>query len=128
MAGDEAALYMDAIEANMNMYDAQGVGPTDAEISAYLAQPEIAYTGMDDIHLQKWIALWMNGTEAFSNWRRVDSPVLVAGPDLDISRIPIRFFYPSTEQSLNGSNLDAAVARQGGGLDDLITPVWWDVN
>ncbi len=127
ISGDPATMYMDAIEANMNMYDPYGAGPTDSEISAYLAQPEIAYTGMDDIHLQKWIALWMNGHEAFSNWRRVDSPLLVAGPDLLISRIPIRFSYPDSEQSLNSSNLDAAMARQGGGLD-LITPVWWDVN
>ncbi len=127
ISGDPADYYMDAIEANMNMYDAYGVGPTDAEITAYLAQPAIAYTGMDDIHLQKWIALWMNGQEAYSNWRRVDSPTLVAGPDLIISRIPIRFSYPDSEQSLNSANMNAAISRQGGGLD-LVTPVWWDVN
>ena len=69
----------------------------------------------------------MNGHEVYSNWRRVDSPALVAGADLIISRIPIRFSYPDSEQSLNSSNLDAAIARQGGGLD-LVTPVWWDVN
>ena len=127
ISGDPAEMYMDAIEANMNMYDAYGVGPTDDEISDYLAQPAIAYTGMADIHLQKWLALFMNGQEAFSNWRRTDSPALVAGPDLLVSRIPIRFTYPDSEQSLNSSNLDAAIARQGGGLD-VVTPVWWDVN
>ncbi len=127
ISGDPATFYMDAIEANMNMYDAYGAGPTDAEIAAYVAQPEIAYTGMDDIHLQKWIALWMNGSEAFSNWRRTDSPTLIAGPDLIVSRIPIRFSYPDSEQSLNNANMTAAISRQGGGLD-LVTPVWWDVN
>ena len=82
---------------------------------------------MDDIHLQKWIALWMNGPEVFANWRRVDSPTLVPGPDMLISRIPIRFSYPDSEQTLNNANLNAAISRQGGGLD-LVTPVWWDVN
>ena len=127
ISGDPADMYMDAIEANMEMYGSCGTCPSGSEISDYLAQPAIAYTGMDDIHLQKWIALWMNGHEVYSNWRRVDSPALVAGADLIISRIPIRFSYPDSEQSLNSSNLDAAIARQGGGLD-LVTPVWWDVN
>ena len=129
ISGDPARLYIDAIEANMKMYDAYkpANNPSNAEIEAYLAQPEIAYRGIDDIHLQKWIALWMNGMEAWSNWRRTDSPTLVPGPDLQISRIPIRFSYPDSEQSLNNANLQAAVSRQGGGLE-LTTPVWWDVR
>jgi hypothetical protein len=36
--------------------------------------------------------------------------------------------YPDTEQALNSVNLNAAVARQGGGINDLVTPVWWDVG
>ena len=129
ISGAPAELYMEAIEASMNLYDAYGPAhnPSDADIAAYLAQPEIAYTGMDDIHLQKWIALWMNGMEAWSNWRRTDAPALEPGPDLLISRIPIRFSYPDSEQSLNSANLEAAISRQGGGLE-LTTPVWWDVN
>ena len=87
----------------------------------------MAYTDIDDIHLQKWIALFLNGPEAWFNVRRTDVPELEVGPDLLISRLPVRLPYPDTEQSLNKSNLDAAVARQGGGLE-LITPVWWDVR
>jgi hypothetical protein len=49
------------------------------------------------------------------------------GPDLELSRIPVRFSYPSLEQSLNSANLNEAVTRQGGGLG-LVTPVWWQVN
>ena len=129
IGGDPAQLYMDAISANMNAYDAYSPdnNPSDADIAAYLQRPEIAYTGMDDIHLQKWIALWMNGMEAWSDWRRTDSPALVPGPDLSVSRIPVRFHYPDSEQSLNRANLETAVTRQGGGLE-LTAPVWWDVN
>ena len=129
ISADPAQLYMDAIEANMNGYDAYAPdnNPSDADIAAYLAQPEIAYAGMDDIHLQKWIALWMNGMEAWSNWRRTDSPALLPGPDLLISRIPIRLSYPDSEQSLNRANLETAISRQGGGLE-LTAPVWWDVK
>jgi hypothetical protein len=127
ISGDPAALYMEAIRANMNQYDDQGVGPTDAEIDAYLAQPEVAYAGLNSIYLQKWISLYMNGSETWSEWRRVGVPYMTPGPALMLPRIPIRFSYPSSEQSLNKENLDAAVSRQGGGLD-LITPVWWDVG
>lgn len=126
IAGSPAAMYTDAITANMNLYDAQGVGPSDAEITAYLGQPQVAYTGMNDIYLQKWIALWMNGSEAFADWRRTGVPDLEMGADLSLTRIPVRFTYPDSEQSLNSSNLDAAIARQGGlSLTDL---VWWDIN
>jgi hypothetical protein len=132
IAGDPAALYTEAIRANMNQWDAQSPAnaPTDAEIEAYLAQPRIAYdaaTGLQQIQLQKWISLFMNGSEAWANWRRTGMPNLTAGPDLAVSRIPIRLPYPSLEQSLNAANLNEALSRQGGGRD-LVTPVWWQMN
>jgi hypothetical protein len=44
-----------------------------------------------------------------------------------LSRIPVRFSYPALEESLNVTNLDAAISRQGGGKA-LTDRVWWDVN
>jgi hypothetical protein len=134
ITGVPATLYETAIRANMNQYDAWGPvnNPTDAEIGAYVVQPSVVLsatpaTALAQIQLQKWIALYMNGHEAWANQRRTDLPTLVAGPDLDLPRLPVRFFYPEGEQSLNKLNLDAAVARQGGGLT-LVDLVWWDVN
>ncbi len=127
IAGSAATLYTEAITENMALYADAPNAPTAAEITAYLAQPEVAYAGLTSIYIQKWIGLWMNGCEAWAEWRRTDVPDLVEGPDLLISRIPVRFSYPDTEQSLNAANLDAAVTRQGGGLD-LVTLVWWDVQ
>ena len=126
IGGDPATLYTAAIQASMDQYDAQGVGPTDAEITTYLAQPAVLYTGMNDIYLQKWISLWMNAAEAWAHVRRTDVPDLAMGDDYTLSRLPVRFKYPSNEQSTNNANLMAAVSRQGGlVLTDL---VWWDVN
>jgi len=126
-AGAPATLYSEAIRASMNQYDP--VGPSDTEIDDYLAQPVVAYDGtLEQILLQKWIALWMNGPEAWADNRRTDLPVMVPGPDLILSRIPVRLMYPDTEQSLNLTNLNAALAQQGMTSIDLVTPVWWDVN
>ncbi len=132
ISGNAGQLYAQAIRANMDQYDpwSPANAPTDAEITAYLAEPRVVYnaaTGLRQIHFQQWISFFMNGNEAWANWRRTDVPTLVKGPDMSLVRIPVRFSYPALEQSLNAANLDAAVARQGGGLD-LVTRVWWDRN
>lgn len=129
IAGSPATLYAQAITASMNQYDAQAPAgnPTDGEIVAYLASPAVVYnpvTGLDQIHLQQWLALYTNANEAWAHWRRTGVPGLTPGPDLNLPRIPVRFAYPSGEQSYNSANLAAAVQRQGGG-NDLITPLWW---
>lgn len=129
IAGDPASLYEQGIRANMTQYSYMNA-PTAAEIDAYLAQPVIQYDaarGLSQIQLQQWIGLYMNGSEAWSTWRRTGVPDLQPGPDLTVSRIPVRFSYPDLEQSLNNTNLQAAVSRQGGGLD-LVTPLWWMPN
>lgn len=130
IGGDAATLYNAAITANMNQFDEWGPAnaPTDQEITDYLAQPGIAYTGINDIYVQKWIALFSNGPEGWFDNRRTDVPLLPVGPDQALGRIPVRMEYPSGEQSYNLDNLNAALAAQGmaSGVD-LITPVWWDV-
>ena len=130
IAGNAATLYENAIRANMNQYDAWSPAnaPTDAEINAYVAQANVVYSNMDQIHLQKWISLYVNGNEAWANQRRTDVPDLQFANDwLHQPNPPVRFAYPAGEQSLNKANLDAAVQRQGGGLN-LLTRIWWDVQ
>lgn len=123
-AAAEAA-WREGIQAAMDMYDAYSPAnnPTDAEVTAYMAG--LTYGGLNDIYLQKWIALWMNGSEAYSDWRRTGVPVLTMGADMAaaVSRIPTRFTYPDSEQSLNNDNMTAAVSRQGG--LSVTDPVWW---
>lgn len=121
---DANALYNAAITASLNQY-----GIIDAAvISSYLAQTAVKYDAGNykkSIGEQKWIALYGQGLEAFAEWRRLDYPQLtpaIAGV-LD-KKIPVRFIYPGTEQSLNGDNYKSAVANQG--TDNLLTKVWFD--
>lgn len=119
-AGDAAELYRQAIAASMREY-----GIEQADIDAYLAQPQVAYAGLPGIGLQKWIALYGNSVEAYAEWRRTGYPALSAGPDaLNEGRIPVRLPYPQSEERRNGENLKAAKARQGGaGLNNAL---WWN--
>jgi hypothetical protein len=130
ITANPATLYTAAIQANMDQYDGMGGAvPTDAEIATYLAQPRVVYdpaNGLNQIYLQKWISLYMCGSEAWFDWRRTDVPNLLAGPHYPFSRLPVRFTYPTDEQSLNSANLEAAIARQGGLL--ITDLVWWDVR
>lgn len=99
-----------------------------ADYSLYIANPKVVYKpaiGIQQIALQKWIALFLNGYEAWAEWRRLDYPVLNPAPaSLNAGGIPRRQGYPSFEATLNKTNYDAAVANQG--PDNLDTRVWWD--
>lgn len=120
ITGDPAALYAEAITAHMHE-----LGIDQEDIDDYLAQPQVAYNGLESIGLQKWIALFGNGVEAWAEWRRTGVPTLLPGPDAQNGgRIPVRLPYPESEAHRNGANLQEAIQRQGGaGLND---PLWWD--
>lgn len=124
--GTAEELYEAAVTASMKQY-----GIADAAITSFLAQSSVNFNQAADklglIATQKWVALYGQGHEAFTEWRRTGQPQLVAGPDnLNSGRIPRRMPYPSLESSLNGANYNAAVSRQG---DITINGrVWWDTQ
>lgn len=120
------SLYNAAIRASFNQY---GIFD-NADITSYLNQTAVKYDAANfkkSIGEQKWIALFGQGLEAFAEWRRLDYPQLTAGVAgvLD-GKIPVRFIYPGTEQSLNGDNYKKAVTSQG--ADNLLTRLWFDVK
>jgi hypothetical protein len=124
ISGDPAELYKQAITANMEWN-----GISQGEIDSYLAQGAVSYaggtSGLRQIALQKWIALYGNGPEAYVEWRRTGYPNLKAGPHAkNDGVIPVRLPYPTVEQALNGANLAQAVSQQGGA--SLNSPLWWD--
>ena len=124
--GDAEQYYNSAITASLNQF-----GVTNATtIANYLNQATVKYDATNyakSIGTQKWIAFFGQGLDAFTEWRRLDYPVLTAGPATVLDgQIPSRFFYPGTEQSLNGSSYQAAVAVQG--KDLLTTKLWFDVK
>lgn len=122
ISGDAETYYEQGITASFGSW-----GATDAELTAYLAEPTVAYsaaTYKEQIGIQKYFAAFLQGHEAWTEAKRLDYPVLV---DItDGAANPKRMIYPSDESLINEENYDAAAAAIGG--DELTTPVFWDVN
>jgi hypothetical protein len=153
MGGTAKDLYNQGIAASMNQW-----GITDAAtITAYqnsvltpippgdyLNSPAVsnvpvlfapdAATENKQIALQKWLALFPDGNEAWADYRRarhfIMYPVVNSdNPDLPdpttqwIRRIP---FLPSEYQT-NNAGVTGGVQLLGG-PDKLTTPLWWDKN
>ena len=92
-----------------------------------LANPYNPVTGLQQINTQYWIASFLNGPEAWANFRRSGFPALAPNPyvgDIPAGTFIRRLTYPVTEISANTANVNEAIARQG--ADKLDTKVWWD--
>ena len=117
-------LYNDGIKASWQFWGVYD----DAAYASFITKPEIAYNpakGLEQIITQKWVHQYLNGFEAWTDWRRTGFPALTAAPDaVDTRGIPRRMGYPSNAKALNQSSYDAVITRQG--PDDNYTRVWWD--
>jgi len=117
---------MESALKQYEIYDAQLSIP-DTTINHYLFNQSLSDnfdTALQQINTQYWAATFLNGFEAYANWRRSGCPVLaVYGMNVD-KEIPRRLPYPLVEYSVNGAQVQAAVARQG--ADVMGTRIWWD--
>ncbi|MBD2724150.1 SusD/RagB family nutrient-binding outer membrane lipoprotein [Hymenobacter armeniacus] len=104
-------------------------GGSAADASAYLAQRTVAYatapgtTYREKIGFQKWISLYDQPVMGWTEWRRLDTPRLVA-PAGAKSDIPLRLTYPTPESNLNTANYQAASSAIGG--DKVSSKLFWD--
>jgi Starch-binding associating with outer membrane len=106
-------------------------GRSIADAATYLAQPAVAYTTATGTWRQKvgtqaWLGYYFRGFAAWTTWRRLDYPHLIASPKhvLAVNGIPERYIYPVSEQNLNGANYTTAAAAIGG--DKAETRLFWD--
>lgn len=125
-------LYQAGIQLHMEQmasYDERSAIP-EAEIQEYINNnPLTDANALEQINTQYWIASFLNGPEAFANFRRSGFPNLDPNPfpnqDLTTENFIRRFTYPASEIAVNAENVNAAVNRMGPDLLD--TRVWWDV-
>lgn len=117
--GDPAAFLESAISASFMQ---QGLTmPSD-----YMSR--IGGVTKESIMTQKWIALFGQGVEAWNEYRRTGYPVMPAPNPSAVfyneGVLPTRIEYPTSEYSLNKSNLDEGISMLGG-PDNMRTPLWW---
>ena len=81
--------------------------------------------GYTQIMEQKWIALFGQGLEAWTEFRRTGIPALKA-PTLNTNQnvVPTRLPYPGSEEALNEANFKAAIAAQKG-QNDMKMKLWF---
>lgn len=126
VGGTDETHYNNAITASITYW-----GGTPAEAAAYLAQPSVAYTTASGTYKQKigtqaWLAYFLRGFTAWTSYRRLDFPLLTA-PALHvegIDKVPVRYTFAVSEQTLNLANYTAAAAKIGG--DTPLTKLFWD--
>lgn len=115
----------------MAIYDpASSISAVDRD--AYVAaHPLQAGRELEQINTQYWIASFLNGPEAFANFRRSGYPALAPNPygqpnnpDVPNGTFIRRIGYPTSELSVNTENVNTAVTVMG--PDKLSTRLWWD--
>lgn len=111
--------YFDGVAAN---FEFNGLSASE-----YLSREGAGFTteaaALDKIGEQMWIALFAQGFEAWTEVRRTNSLGLTAVVEGAINEIPSRYYYPTTESSLNNENYSAAVQLLGG--DELTSSLIW---
>ncbi|MEN8117922.1 MAG: SusD/RagB family nutrient-binding outer membrane lipoprotein [Bacteroidota bacterium] len=103
-SGSPESHYANGIQQSLNTW---GV---DDDFDSYVEGA--AYTGLESIMEQKWIASWTAAAESWFDWRRTGLPVLETGESAKREALPIRFYYHfDGEISKNTANAEAAIEK-----------------
>lgn len=154
MAGTAEELYKGGIKASMNQWGISDqtaidnysnstnvpVAPQDFLNSPAVSTAPVKFSAnaavqKEQIGIQKWIAMFPDGNEAWADYRRGRNFVLYPvanseNPDIPdpaskwIRRIP----FLLSEKQNNKAGVEAAVPLLGSGGDKVTTPLWWDKN
>ena len=142
--GVEMSFQENGVSADVDAYLTSGLAPQAVSINGYSApQPTTAtaeFTGsteqkLEKIMIQKWISMYPNGQEAWTEWRRTGYPKLNpvqtnrgTGAGISSEDGIRRMVYPiSFSQSAeDAANYADAVSKLRGGVDAATTKLWWD--
>ena len=146
--GFSQAEYEAGVEASIDYWSGTSGEAVDA--ADYLAAISAAGVDAEKLAIQKYIDLYINGTEGWTEIRRTSYPSQLISPG-DITAIrsdeghsgeivkfePLedtkgliisRVKYPTSESTLNSNNFKAAVAKLNDGTNNYYTKMFWDVR
>lgn len=143
--GFSAAEYKEGIRASIDYWSGMdGTTVPAAALDAYIESVSRTVNA-ETLALQKYIDLYTNGTEAWTEYRRTGYPVQLLKPN-DISCIkdgvalpftPLsetkgdivaRVKYPTNESTLNGPSFTEAVSKLQDGSNNYYSKMFWDTR
>ena len=128
--GTASVYYAAGIKAHMEQlasYDAASAISSTSIQTFTDANPLDDAKAVEQINNQYWVSSFLNGPEAWANFRRTGFPALTPNPypgKAITGQFIRRLTYPNSEISVNSVNIKAAITKQG--ADNLDTRVWWD--
>lgn len=118
-----ATQYANGITAELNRWGITTAGT----IATYLAQPDIALTGLasdaQKIAEQRWLSYYPDGNQGWAEYRRTGFPAMAAVPG-SATAVPRRIPYGSNEPLYNPTNYASAAANYN--TNSMSAKVWWD--
>ena len=137
--------YKEGVRASLEYwYDIADMSISDAEIDEYV-EAVSQNVNAEAVAVQKYIDLFTNGTEAWTEIRRTGYPEQIIRPgevcavlgDTEYKFTPMsevkgdivaRVKYPTNESSLNGANWKEAVSKLQDGTNNYYSKMFWDVR
>jgi len=137
--GFSADEYEEGVEASLDYWSSVNGTPISAADKAAYLSAVTKKVDAEAVALQKYIDLWMNGTEAWVEIRRTGYPDQLLKPG-EMSTSSLKFTplsdtkgliiprvkYPTNESTLNGASFNAAVAKLEDGTNNYYSPMFWD--
>ena len=137
--------YKEGVMASIHYwYDLAGESISDADVNAYVDAVS-QNVNAETCAVQKYIDLYTNGTEAWTEIRRTGYPDQLLRPGEitcvyngnNVAFSPLsevkgmiisRVKYPTNESSLNGANWTEAVSKLTDGTNNYYSKMFWDVR
>lgn len=137
--------YKEGVEASLDFWAAQDGSSISAEEKAAYIAAVSENVNAEAVAVQKYIDLFLNGTEAWTEIRRTGYPEQLVRPgevtiEIDGTPYPFeplsevkgdiiaRVKYPTNESTLNGANWTEAVSKLQDGTNNYYTKMFWDVR
>jgi hypothetical protein len=134
ISGSAKIHYDNAIKANFTFYQTYVKNPgqyfSGFNINTYLATPLVVYDTsaalsiqLEKIMTQKYMTMFHQ-----SQWTSYYDYLRTGFPNYPLQTgisAPFRFRYPQSEYNYNNTNLQAALASQYGGSDNINAKPWW---
>lgn len=121
------------VKGDAEAYFKSGISASFSQFGATISTDYLSKLGTvskEKILDQKYIALFGQGVEAWTEYRRTGFPVLPAKDPRAVFEnngiLPTRLPYPTTEYSLNKAKLDAGINLIG--KDNMQAKLWWSEN